>query len=305
MTNWQSLVVQLADYLAFTKLHYFMTGVYIWESVLNLHFDYSVVMRKRPFLWTQLLYMGCRWCTLFTIIVVLVGPNATQQIDCPVYFIMAYSFGYLSLLFASSLTILRILALWERTRVITTVVSGCWLANAILYIYCVATSDGHRVNGVCEDNHILHNRVSIFCTFATDLILLVLMLIGVLRWRGARESGSISSLLYKQGLAWVVVFTLAEVPPMVLIILDLNYSMDLIFVVPGIITMSIGATRIYLGLINGATFDNHPVWAVDVDTGAIKTPIGFPAPSQQSSLTDDAARLLYRNEAEQKLNDAI
>ncbi|KAH9967702.1 hypothetical protein BJV74DRAFT_799473 [Russula compacta] len=86
----------------------------------------------------------------------------------------------------------------------------------------LATFGGQRVGMMCEEDHTLHNRVSIFCIFTTDFILLVLMLTGVLRWKGARESGSIWPLLYKQGLAWVVVFTLAEVPPVVFLILNLN-----------------------------------------------------------------------------------
>ncbi|KAH9999619.1 hypothetical protein BJV74DRAFT_822664 [Russula compacta] len=59
-------------------------------------------MRKRKFARTQLLFMGCRWCTLFLIIIQLV-----VTLEFPVGSIMAYIFAYLSLLFASSLIILR------------------------------------------------------------------------------------------------------------------------------------------------------------------------------------------------------
>ena len=50
--------------------------------------------------------------------------------------------------------------------------------------------------------------------------------------------------------------------------------------------MSIGTTRIYLGLINCATLNNHPVGAVDVKKWT-ETPILFPAPLPQSHFADD------------------
>ncbi|KAH9967704.1 hypothetical protein BJV74DRAFT_868839 [Russula compacta] len=47
-------------------------------------------MRKRQFVRTQVLYLGCRWCSLITVIFLLVGIDKTLQMDCAVYFIMAY-----------------------------------------------------------------------------------------------------------------------------------------------------------------------------------------------------------------------
>ncbi|KAH9999661.1 hypothetical protein BJV74DRAFT_882932 [Russula compacta] len=203
MTNWQSPVVQLADALTLIKFIHGVAGVYIWEFVLNLHFDYSVIMRKR---------------------------------------VARFS-------------------------------SGQWVGT------------------FCEGRQFLQIRLPIFSTFITDLVLLMLMFIGILRWQGARESGSIWWTLYTQGLAWVVVFTLAEVPPVVFIILNLNYPMDRMFMIPGITIMSIGATRIYLGLINSATFNNYPVKAVVIKKWATETPIRFHVPSSQSYLADDTLRM--------------
>ncbi|KAH9999658.1 hypothetical protein BJV74DRAFT_882929 [Russula compacta] len=136
------------------------------------------------------------------------------------------------------------------------------------------------------------------------------MFTGILRWKGARESGSIWWILYTQGLAWVVIFTLAEVPPVVLITLNLNCvylsyiipwlrtnedvasedPMSRMFIAPGVTIMSIGASRIYLGLINSATLNNHPVGAGDFKKRATETPIRFPAPLPQTYLTDDTSR---------------
>ena len=55
--------------------------------------------------------------------------------------------------------------------------------------------------------------------------------------------------------------------------------------------MSIGASRIYLGLINSATVNNYPVGAVDLRKGATETPIRFPEYPPQTYLTDDTSRM--------------
>jgi len=74
------------------------------------------------------------------------------------------------------------------------------------------------------------------------------MLIGVLRWKEARQKGGVWWVLYTQGLAWVAVITLAEIPPLVFVFLNLNVPMDLMFLTPGLIIMSFGASRMYRGL---------------------------------------------------------
>jgi hypothetical protein len=44
----------------------------------------------------------------------------------------------------------------------------------------------------------MHTRISIISTFVSDLMLLALMLSGILRWKGSRESSGTWWLLYKQ-----------------------------------------------------------------------------------------------------------
>ncbi|KAH9953338.1 hypothetical protein BC827DRAFT_1249118 [Russula dissimulans] len=107
-------------------------------------------------------------------------------------------FGSLSLLSASTLVILR-------TKFIIAMGCTLWLANATTYIHDISISAfrGFRVIGVC-----------VYSSF-----LLALMLIGALRWHNSRR-GRIWWLLYMQGLAWVAIFTLAELPSVVLCMLD-------------------------------------------------------------------------------------
>jgi hypothetical protein len=62
----------------------------------------------------------------------------------------------------------------------------------------VATSRGYWTGINCGLVHTEHTKISIFTTLITDVILLTLMLIGVLRWKESREKGGVWWLLYTQ-----------------------------------------------------------------------------------------------------------
>jgi hypothetical protein len=61
-----------------------------------------------------------------------------------------------------------------------------------------ATSSGYWTGSICGVQDTDHNKIGVFSTFITDILLLALMLVGVLRWREVRQRGSIWWLLYAQ-----------------------------------------------------------------------------------------------------------
>lgn len=261
MTNWHDPALQEAEDVAHVKFVHVMGGLFIWEFLLNLDFEYSIMSGRRKFTRTSLIYIASRWFTLLLIIVEFLGFDSSQRIDCQAQVSTLFTFGTLAYLSASALIILRIYALWERQKVVVAVVSVIWLANAVSYVYTIATTYAHRVDGICVTFNPLRNRIYIFSTFISDLAFLAFTLTGVLRWKTSRQKDGIWWLLYTQGLVWVVAFTLAEVPPVVFIILNLNNSMNRMFPFPGLILMTVAASRMYLGLVNSAAFHSPPVSA--------------------------------------------
>jgi len=71
------------------------------------------------------------------------------------------------------------------------IASTAWLANAASFVYSTATLGDSCVL------HVLKYRIFILATFATDLVLVALMLGGVLRWK----------IDYGMGRIWWVLFT--------------------------------------------------------------------------------------------------
>ncbi|KAH9985803.1 hypothetical protein BJV74DRAFT_550991 [Russula compacta] len=236
--------------VALIKLIHVLGGIYIWEFFSNLGFEYSVITGKRKFTWTFPLYLGCRWCPLFAIIFEFIGFDVSREIDCQAWVITTFMFAYLSFVFASALIVLRVVALWDRNRIVVTIASTTWLANAIACIYCAATSSAVWSGEFCTAVRTEHSKIGVFSTFVSDLVLLVLMLAGLHRWKDAREGFGIWWFLRTQGLVWVLLVTLAEVPPTVFIILDLNDPLNLMFQALALIIMSVGASRIYRGLVD-------------------------------------------------------
>jgi len=75
----------------------------------------------------------------------------------------------------------------------------------------------------CAVSNPVDNAPSLYSLAITDIVLLLIMLIGLLRLRcrGGATFG-LNNLLWKQGLVWTSIAAAAEVPPLVMIALNLN-----------------------------------------------------------------------------------
>ncbi|KAH9041786.1 hypothetical protein EDB85DRAFT_2286215, partial [Lactarius pseudohatsudake] len=250
MADWKSPAVVTAEYFALIKLHHAIWGVLIWEFIVNIGFEYSVFTGKRKFRSSFLLYLATRWCPLFSVIAILVGFDPVNQINCQAVVIFVFLFSYLSLASAEALIVLRIpsAAIWGLDKIAISIALAAWLADVGSLIHSIAVLHGAWSGGLCNITNPYKTQINIIVSFITDLVLLALMLTGLLRWENARQKGGIWWLLYTQGLAWMIIVTVAEAPITVFILLNLNDSMNLMFQLPALITMTIGASRVYRGL---------------------------------------------------------
>ncbi|KAI9436249.1 hypothetical protein H4582DRAFT_464189 [Lactarius indigo] len=248
MTDWKSTTVVTAEYRALVKLTHTIWGVLLWEFVVNIGFEYSVLTGRRKFRPSFLLYLGARWCPLFCVISILVGFNSANQVNCQTFIVVAFLFSHLSLASASALIILRIAAIWGLNKIIISIASAAWLANTGSLIHSVAVVRSTWREGICKITNTSETKTNILVTFITDLVLLALMLTGLLRCKNAHQRGGVWWHLYTQGLAWMIIVVVAEVPVTVFVLLNLNDPMNIMFQVPALITMTIGASRVYRGL---------------------------------------------------------
>ncbi|KAH9180202.1 hypothetical protein EDB89DRAFT_2224070 [Lactarius sanguifluus] len=270
MVDWHDPTIEVAEENAFVKLVHVLGGIYMyatviftsrnskrynplrtsWEIVSCLGFEYSVISKQRKFTWPFLLYLGCRWCPLFAVALQLLGFDVSHKIDCQACAVLSFMSAYLSFMCTSALIILRVAVLWNRSKIIIAFTCAVWIGNTAIYAYSLTTLRSAWTGTLCSILHTSHGRISVLSTFTTDLILLVLMLAGLKRWKNAPKSCGVWRLLRTQGLIWVMIVTLAELPPTVFIFLNLNDPMNTIFQDFALIIAPLGAARLYRGLIN-------------------------------------------------------
>ncbi|KAH9984723.1 hypothetical protein BJV77DRAFT_1071892 [Russula vinacea] len=128
-------------------------------------------------------------------------------------------------------------------------------------------------------------KYAVLGTLIADIALLLIMLIGLLRMR--REGGGAFAMgrtLWKQGLLWLLLATVGETPSAVLLVLNLNSSLNLITQSPGMIIEIIAATRLYRSLTNIYSY-NMPIPPNRMEVSVRTEYDQFPSPHRSSSGT--------------------
>jgi len=253
MANFRDPAVFASNFWFLVKFWHVLGGLYFWEFVTTLDYEWSVIRGRRPYRWTIWIYSLTRLATLLAIVTLLVYLDFPQA--CQVSETMHFIFGYLAFAAASFLILLRVIAIWNRDRIIVAIALGVWGINVALSIQSAARirSSWNPALETCTLLNAQIIKLNFISTLVTDIVLLLVMLIGLLRLR--LDGGgmlSMGRILWKQGVVWLFIATVAEVPPVVLLSLNLNEALSTVTLLPALIIMSIAATRIYRSLVDFA-----------------------------------------------------
>ncbi|KAH9962340.1 hypothetical protein BC827DRAFT_1197716 [Russula dissimulans] len=259
MVNFHDPNVLLSDLVALIKFSHAVNGLYIWEFFSNLDYEWSIIRGRRPYRWTMWIYVITRLATLITVILNLVDLNVAIPAGCQERTSLGYIFAYMTFSLSSLLIVLRIIAIWDKNKRIVVLATGIWLTNTSILIHGITQirSRWDPELDACGLPNVMSNKSATISVLASDIVLLLIMFIGLFRVR--RRSGGtfgLARLLWKQGVIYLLVATAAEVPPLVFIYLDLNVAFNLMFSMPSLIAMSIGATRMYRSLVEVFYNDN-------------------------------------------------
>ncbi|KAH9962362.1 hypothetical protein BC827DRAFT_1383522 [Russula dissimulans] len=272
-------------------------GLYIWEFITHLDYEWSVVQGHRPYRWTIWVYSADRLATIIAVIIYLVDVVITTPINCKLAIILTlirYCLKVLTILqFFSPLPRLGYfqrrfiypepasISIWDKNKFVVAFSVAIWLSNASFFIYGKSLSSGssghtRSLTNIsaewvpsefgCGMPNTESNKLAITAMPVTDIALLLVMLIGLLRLRH-RGGGrfDLGRLLWKQGVIYLFVATISEITPAVFVFLNLDDSFDVMFLIPSLITMSIAATRMYRSL---ADF----FFSADIGNGSDKPP---------------------------------
>ncbi|KAI0312136.1 hypothetical protein OF83DRAFT_685514 [Amylostereum chailletii] len=149
---------------------------------------------------------------------------------------------------------------WNRNKAMTYVVFLTMVGYLGSFIHGAVTIKGtwDPTHASCVILGITNNMVNFSTVLAVDFLLLAAMLSGLLRYRDAGMY-RLWRMLWSQGIIWVLLAKVAEVPTVVFLSLNLNAPMDLMFFLPEMTVLLVGSTRMYRTLSNFMSTDHiHP-----------------------------------------------
>ncbi|KAH9955664.1 hypothetical protein BJV74DRAFT_467429 [Russula compacta] len=262
MVNFEDPAVVEHDIQAVKDFWHTISGIYLWEFITALDYELDIIRGRRPYRWTIWLYSLTRLACLGVIIIIFVGLDVTTPFNCQAWAVTALSLGYVAIAASSLLIVLRIIAIWNKNKVIVAISTGVWVTNVSLIIRGLVRVRASWVLGqqLCIAYNIETSKLGITATLFTNMALLFIVLVGLFRLRlqGGGSFG-IGRLLWTQGVIWFVLAAAAGAPPTVLIIMDLNYPFNIMFLPLKVIVMAISAQRLYRGLADfvSASTDIH------------------------------------------------
>ncbi|KAI0699423.1 hypothetical protein BC835DRAFT_1267936, partial [Cytidiella melzeri] len=205
-------------------LIFVLFGGYVWEILLTLGFEWSLITRERKFTWplvstifnsnakdTNFLFFLCRYCLLFA----LIGMYVSNTINCQALYTWISAWN-LAILAASTALLVRTIAMWNRKVSVTLPLGILCLAHwAILFrgmfLINAEYSTEAQACVVTYTNHVFLN-ISFFSTMGVDFIVLCFTIVALMRQE--LHSG-LWKLLFADGLIYFCVTFVCNALPAV------------------------------------------------------------------------------------------
>ncbi|KAH9988691.1 hypothetical protein BJV77DRAFT_729994 [Russula vinacea] len=269
MVNFQDPAVVYNELLALMKFWLVVDGIFLWDFITTLDFEWSIIQGRRRYRWTIWIYSLSRMAALANVINNLILFNLNTPFNCQLAETLAFALAYLALSAASFLLVLRIVAIWKRNVIATGIAATIWVNNGAFFIRGISRVRYERVflGNYCHPLNVQDFKVSMIIAFLTDIFLLIIMLVGLFRL-DCHRPGALATgrFLWNQGVIWLLLAIVAGIVPTVspasfsymfllfsldakvFACLDLNDPLTMIFLFPWEITMTIAASRMYRGL---------------------------------------------------------
>ncbi|KAI0282907.1 hypothetical protein BC826DRAFT_1062677 [Russula brevipes] len=201
MVNWRNPNALLHQLEAFVKVVHFVTGIYIWEFVSTLNFEWSIFRGRRQRSWTAALYVACRVTTLAAAVAQMTGFNITRPISCKTWLVFVRILANTSTTLALMLYALRSIAVWQRNIYLISFLIACLVTNVVLWMRLTPDVEWNGETRTCIITEVSRGLPNNASMFATDVTLF-------------RNSGRhILSTMHREGLFWLAIATVVQLLP--------------------------------------------------------------------------------------------
>lgn len=243
--------------VAFLQLNHALFGVYAWEFLVSLDFDWQFISGRRKFRWPLVFYFLGRYLMLGTLVGIIIALNhTTPGLDCHGLYLFNQLAGSACSGLACINLSLRTIAVWGNNRFVIGGLVLLMLGHWALILQGVQLTVGF-VDGVgCviqKTNNTLLAATFIY-TMSFDLVIMVLNV-----WRLAfggsgtsamRKHSGVAQMIFGDGVIYFFIAFLGSFVATVFMLLDLNALMNVIFNVPAVIAATIASGRLVRRLNN-------------------------------------------------------
>ncbi|KIJ62162.1 hypothetical protein HYDPIDRAFT_176691 [Hydnomerulius pinastri MD-312] len=252
MVDWNSPAEVAADGVAFNNFMHALLGLYIWEFVTSLEFDWQFISGKKRFRWPLIFYFAGRYCLLFALIGIAVALNVRTEVNCQALYTFNQVFGNASIGLASINLSLRTMAVWSQNRyivgflILVILVHWSFLLHGILL-------KAAWIDGTCVITYTNNQILAISFIYSMIFDFTVLCLTGWKLAFPASGRSKLIKLIFGDGLIYFLIAFLSNMLATIFMLLNLNAVMSIIANVPAAIASTIVACRVVRRLTNFTT----------------------------------------------------
>jgi len=228
-----SPAVLLKTQMIFNNLSHWAIGCYCLEWLLSLKFEWSVLTGQRAFRYPMLLYFYTKWAVLSAFIGMLVAFNIASPINCQALYSTNQYFGNTGIAASSTLLMLRTFAIWNQNKFVVIPLVLLALGQWGIAFYAVTTVKAHYEGGVCAVGAVsdLDLDIIYLYTMFLDAVVLIMTTIGLVITPGR---SNLWRLLLSDGILFFGISFLVNTVPAVLLLVNLNPVINIMFSIPAV-----------------------------------------------------------------------
>ncbi|KAI0072153.1 hypothetical protein K474DRAFT_1605713 [Panus rudis PR-1116 ss-1] len=239
MVDWQDPAVIATEADALLKLTNVLVGIYYWEFLISLDFEWSFIRGQRKFKWPMIFYFLNRYCLLVSFTMILI-PVFFRPTNCHAIYHFLEIIGNMCAAFSSLILALRTMAIWVDNLYIKgciiLLILGQWVillqgdniqADWVRGTGCVFTATGNQILAAFF--------IYTMCLDFSILLLTAWKLVRPAFWRFS----PMAQLLFQDGLVYFILVFFSNFIVAVFEILNLNTVMNIMFNAPSVLVATV------------------------------------------------------------------
>jgi len=258
MPDWKSPAELELEGGIFAKFMHALLGLYAYEFLLTLDFDWDFLSGKKRFRWPLIFYFANRYLLLAALIGIAIALDTNTEINCQALYAFNQLAGDAAVGLASINLSIRTTAIWAHNKYIICLLVLIILGHWSLILQGVQLK-AEWVDGsgciITQTNSKILIAIFIY-SMCFDLIVLLLNTYKLIQLNAHAPVSEmfgrsrLTHMMWSDGLIYFFIAFLANLLATIFMILNLNSIMNVIFNVPAAIASTIAATRIVRRLAN-------------------------------------------------------